>query len=64
MYCNNEAIECLIYQANLVLAGIIFLGQLVIVGLAVCAAAIVLLAAYLFIEDGAKWCWRKLRRAS
>ena len=64
MYCNNETMECLIYQANLVLGGIIFLAQLAIGLLVVSAIAVAVFAAYLYIEDAVKWCWRKVRRAT
>ena len=62
MYCDNETLDCLIYQANLVLSGIIFLGQLAIVALVVVAVSIALFSAWLYIEDGVRWLRRKIGR--
>ena len=58
MYCDVETIECTIYLANLVLSGVVFLGQTAIAALAVGGASVVLVGAYLIIEDGMRWGWR------
>lgn len=63
MFCNNEAIECLIWQSNVVLATIITVGMAVVILAAILAGLFILYGVGLYLHDLVVWVGRKVRRA-
>ena len=62
MLCDKATVECLIFQANIILEAALIIGLIGIGVLIVAVGAAAVIGILGMASDGARWCWRKVRR--